>query len=119
MMKNIFKILTIVTLTIVTSCGNDKEKVEDNLIYIKEPRVEFFPDISNTDFIVILKLLVLFREISIVQLKSILKDNLNYITLINQMKRSNLIEETRTSVYEITDEAKYFVSNYLKDKKVL
>jgi len=32
MMKNIFKILTIVTLTIVTSCGNDKEKVADNRV---------------------------------------------------------------------------------------
>ena len=30
MMKNIFKILTLVTLTIVTSCGKDKAKVIDN-----------------------------------------------------------------------------------------
>jgi len=33
-MKNIFKIIAIVTLTIVTSCGKDKVKVEDNSVGI-------------------------------------------------------------------------------------
>ena len=33
-MKNIFKILTLVTLTLVTSCGNDKEKVTDNRVAV-------------------------------------------------------------------------------------
>lgn len=33
-MKNIFKILTIITLTIVTSCGEDKAKVVDNRVAV-------------------------------------------------------------------------------------
>ncbi|UMB61504.1 efflux RND transporter periplasmic adaptor subunit [Lutibacter sp. A80] len=33
-MKNIFKILTVITLTIITSCGDDKAKVVDNRVAV-------------------------------------------------------------------------------------
>jgi len=98
---------------------NNIEKVEENEIYIKEPKALFFPEIPNSDWLVVLKLFVLYTEVSKVQMKELLNENINYISVLNQMKRINLIEEFKTGVYEITDEAKRYVSDYLKDKNIL
>jgi hypothetical protein len=98
---------------------NNIQSVEEGLIYIKEPKSTFFPDISNPDWIVILKLFVLHKEISLKQLEVIFGGNFAYKSILNQMKRIRLIEEPKNGVYSLSEEVFFNVNQYLKDKKII
>ena len=98
---------------------NNIQSVEDNMIYIKEPKSNFFPDISNPDWLVILKLFVLHKEISLKQLETIFGGNFAYKSILNQMKRIRLIEEPKNGVYELSEETFFYVNQFLKDKRII
>ena len=98
---------------------NNIEGVEENLIYIKEPKTMYFPDIENPDWLALLKLFTLFHEISNSQLQVVFENNYAYNSVINQMKRVQLIVEPKNGVFELSEEAVYYVTQYLMDKKVI
>lgn len=98
---------------------NTIQQVDGNEMIMKEPKQVFFPDIANPDWIVMLKLFTLNREISKKQLEEIFGGNFNYTSLLNQMKRIRLIEEPKNGVFELSEETIYPVKQYLKDKKVI
>ncbi len=98
---------------------NNIQAVEENTIYIKEPKSIFFPDISNPDWLVVLKLLVLHKEISLKQLEVIFGGNFAYKSILNQMKRIRLIEEPKNGVYELSEEVFFYIRQYIKDKKII
>jgi hypothetical protein len=94
--------------------GFDEEK-----IYIKEPKVYFFPDIVNNDWIIITRLLLVHGEMSQTEINKTLSNNIEAQKIIAQMKRAKLICEPESGVYEIITEALYPVEQYLKDKKII
>ena len=98
---------------------NNIESVEGNEIHIREPKNIFFPDISNPEWIVVLKLLVLHKEISKKELESILSNDFNSVSVLNQMKRIRLIQEVKNNVFELSEEVYFAVKYYLKDKKII
>ncbi len=98
---------------------NNIESIEGNEIKIKEPKNTFFPDIANPEWLVVLKLLVLFKEVSKKEFESTLSNDFNFVSVLNQMKRIRLIQEVKNDVFELSEEVYSSVTYYLKDKKII
>ncbi len=98
---------------------NNIGSVEGNEFTMKEPKNFFFPDISNPEWIVLLKTLILYKEVSKKDLTALFSNNFNFISVLNQMKRIRLVQETKSNVFELSDEVYFAVRQYLKDKKII
>ena len=93
--------------------------VEGNEINVKEPKNIYFPAIENPDWLVVLKLLVLYREISKKELENMVGEQINVVSYLNQMKRIRLVNEPKNGVYELHQEVYFAVWQYLRDKKII
>lgn len=98
---------------------NNIKEVKEELVFINEPKPIFFPDIKDNDWIILLKMFMLFGELSEVELQKAFGNKINYKKVLEQMQRANFILEPVYGVYEIIPEGAYFVEQYLKDKKVI
>lgn len=98
---------------------NNIESIDGNELVIREPKNVFFPDISNPEWMVMLKAFALFKEVSKKDFTTLLSSDFNFQSVLSQMKRIRLIQETKSNVFELTDEAYFAVKHYLKDKKII
>ncbi|MEN8838881.1 MAG: hypothetical protein ABF238_00070, partial [Flavobacteriales bacterium] len=98
---------------------NNIEAVDGNEIVIKEPKHVFFPDISNPEWMVVLKVLALYKEVSKKEMEALLSKEFNLVAVLNQMKRIRLIQENKNNVFELAEEVYFGVTQYLKDKKII
>ncbi|MEN8793909.1 MAG: hypothetical protein ABF294_05645 [Flavobacteriales bacterium] len=98
---------------------NNIQLIEGTEMEIKEPKTVYFPAIENSDWIVVLRVLSVFREISKKELEAIFGQDLNYVSYLNQMKRIRLINEPKNGVYELNSEVYFAVKQYLRDKKII
>ena len=98
---------------------NNIESIDGNELVIREPKNVFFPDISNPEWMVMLKAFALFKEVSKKDFTKLLSSDFNFQSVLSQMKRIRLVQETKSNVFELSDEAYFAVKHYLKDKKII
>ena len=98
---------------------NNIQSIEGNEMYIKEPKSIYFPDVSNPEWLVLLKVFVLYTEVSRKQLETIFGSDFNSNSILNQMRRIRLISEPKNGVFELNKEVYFPVKRYLTDKKII
>ena len=61
----------------------------------------------------------MFKEVSKKDFTTLLSSDFNFQSVLSQMKRIRLVQETKSNVFELSDEAYFAVKHYLKDKKII
>lgn len=91
----------------------------DHKVYIKPLKRVYFPEINNPDWIVILKLLVIYGSLNRYHLGKKLNKHLYVDRILIELTRIGIIEEVESGVYECSPYAFVYVKKYLKEKNII
>ena len=91
----------------------------EHKVYVKPFKKVFLPEINNTDWLIILRLLVTHGVLSRHHLSEKLSRHLYVERLLIELSRIGIIEEVESGVYQCSPYAYIHVVSYLKQKKML